>query len=172
MSSRAIKEHANDKSWMRMFACCQKQLLVGGPQQLTQGEGEMFDCNVCQLDCAINVSASLINQDIPAVITPAITEFNNGTINMPSVDIEVGLLLIQLYVNLQALNATTRVSGVTYSGDTVSVAPAVPFDVTNTSPVNFGPYLKADVAGAYSVTIVVQTACGVVTIVQPYNILP
>lgn len=129
----------------------------------------MFECNPCAIECPVLLTASLI--DGVTVITGDIELRSRGTINMPSVDIPIGSPDYKLRTIVEPLNNNAVISDIAYVGDIVGLPPTTPITITPTSPSMDNASLDTSVLGAHSATVVITSTCGVLTVVQPYNVV-
>lgn len=166
MSSRAIDENLTDLS-SQVFTCCNEPKPV---PLLTLGDSELFPC--CpEGSCPIEATGIAIDGNTTFPLNALVETEDSVTFNLASIDIAQGTANQRLEVKVYANNGDITISNVSFSGATVTAAPAVPIYVLNLSVATIQAVLDTTSTGSFSVTISVTTVCGTVEFVQPFNVI-
>lgn len=141
------------------------------PEQLLMlNKGTSFvDCDACDV-CPVNVLGVTLSGPPSAPLNAAVYSTESGTFALNSINLAIG----DIANLLVELNQTTSVvvSDVSFTGDTLTVPPIVPFSISSIgSDIAFAT-LDTSVAGSFSVSITATITCGVVTFVQPFVVIP
>ena len=166
MSSRAIDENLNDLS-SQVFPCCQQ---LKEKPVLTSGKEELFPCCPEQ-SCPITANGVAVDGNTTAPLNDLVSTVSPGTFTMDSVSIAQGATNQYFEVKILAPNGSVTITAVSYSGDTTSVAPAVPIYIPQFNAQSLIALFDTTNVGVFLITIEVTTACGTVVFEQPYEIV-
>lgn len=166
MSSRAIDENLNDLS-SQVLDCCNK--LKENPV-LTEGNGELFPCCPEQ-SCPITANGIAVDGNTTFPLNDLVSTELPGTFTMDSVSIAQGATNQYFEVKILAPNGSVTITAISYSGDTASVAPAVPIYIPQFNAQSLIALFDTTTVGVFLITIEVTTVCGTVIFEQPYEIV-